>query len=426
MAKEQTKRPASPQAPAGRRAAVARSLRRRAPQLLLSLATALLALGAAEAGLRAWLPVQYRPPVVLLMDRALHHRFPSRATMYAGQVQGQHIRVDTNDDGLRSPYTRAAFTRHRVRVALLGDSFVFGPGVPYAQTVAPVLEAELNRRHPGLDVAVLNAGVISSSPLLQAVAYRRVIRHYRPTHTLMLLDLTDIGDDHHYRQEMRGALREGPTFQVTEDDGPYDWDERLLLAYLAAGHLRRAAAPLVASVQAWLGRKPTPEPKYDYGLIHLDLGGLKVHSRFFVLRLPLAKTRPVFDQTVANLADLNAQARDLGSTFSLMITPRFHHWSHRECPDNWERFEYKLDEPYAFEYFRYFAQRRAELPYPVVDLLPAFQATREFPLCFAEDPHWNRAGHRFVARLLARHLDGLLAAGAGAGAAARPEPGGTP
>jgi hypothetical protein len=37
-------------------------------------------------------------------------------------------------------------------------------------------------------------------------------------------------------------------------------------------------------------------------------------------------------------------------------------------------------------------------------MLPAFQATTEFPLCFKSDPHWNVRGNAFVGRFLANYL----------------------
>jgi hypothetical protein len=63
-----------------------------------------------------------------------------------------------------------------------------------------------------------------------------------------------------------------------------------------------------------------------------------------------------------------------------------------------------LDEPYQYEYFRFFEQRRSTAPFEIIDLLPAFQASQEYPLVFRDDPHWNEAGHAFVARMLVDRL----------------------
>ena len=51
--------------------------------------------------------------------------------------------------------------------------------------------------------------------------------------------------------------------------------------------------------------------------------------------------------------------------------------------------------------FRYFEERGRTAAFAVHSLLPAFQATEQFPLVFDSDPHWNTAGHEFVAQTLA-------------------------
>ena len=58
--------------------------------------------------------------------------------------------------------------------------------------------------------------------------------------------------------------------------------------------------------------------------------------------------------------------------------------------------------------------QRFAVDFRIFNLLPAFRATREFPLVFDEDPHWNRAGHAFVARTIADYVrsEGLVQPGA--------------
>jgi len=88
----------------------------------------------------------------------------------------------------------------------------------------------------------------------------------------------------------------------------------------------------------------------------------------------------------------------------LVITPRFHHWNRTECPNNWERSAYSLDEPFQYEYFKFFEEIRDQVSYRIFDMLPDFQETAEFPLVFDDDPHWNENGHTFVANVLTEYL----------------------
>ena len=144
--------------------------------------------------------------------------------------------------------------------------------------------------------------------------------------------------------------------------------------------------------------------KYDYYKFELNIDGGVERNRFFIYRHPLERTRPYFLNTLEHINRIAAAAAESEARFALVIAPRFHHWNPKECPENWEEDAYSLNEPYQHEYFTFFEERGSQLTYDVFNLLPAFQKTREFPLVFENDPHWNEAGHTFVAKLLADYL----------------------
>jgi lysophospholipase L1-like esterase len=86
-------------------------------------------------------------------DAALPYRLrPGVRTHWVG------IDVRVNQLGLRGPEITATPAPGTTRVLMLGDSVVFGQGVPEAQTVAGVLEQTLTARGAGR-WEVLNAGV---------------------------------------------------------------------------------------------------------------------------------------------------------------------------------------------------------------------------------------------------------------------------
>ena len=66
---------------------------------------------------------------------------------------------------------------------------------------------------------------------------------------------------------------------------------------------------------------------------------------------------------------------------------------------------------YIYEPFRYFAEMSSSAPFPIHSLLPDFQNSSDKDLTWAEDPHYNEAGHRLAAEAITRYLvaDGLLA-----------------
>jgi len=61
--------------------------------------------------------------------------------------------------GFRGPDFALAKPEGAVRVAVIGDSFVFGAGIDGGDTLAVKLDAELRRRFPDARVEVLNLGV---------------------------------------------------------------------------------------------------------------------------------------------------------------------------------------------------------------------------------------------------------------------------
>jgi hypothetical protein len=187
------------------------------------------------------------------------------------------------------------------------------------------------------------------------------IRAYEPTLVMLFLDVTDIGDDIIYERE--SSLKDGEVYF-----------------------------------------EPPDAKNYSYYKFELTVDGVAEQNRFFIYRHPLEITRPYFERTMSHVDRIAANVAKSGAKFALVVFPRFQHWNKDECPKNWERRSYKVDEPFQFEFFRFFAEAKVTRGYEVIDLLPAFQAAQEFPLVFTRDPHWNGAGHAFVARVIAEKL----------------------
>jgi hypothetical protein len=89
---------------------------------------------------------------------------------------------------------------------------------------------------------------------------------------------------------------------------------------------------------------------------------------------------------MGNVDEIAALSKQFGADFIVFVAPRFHHWNPREAPDNWEADAYALDEPYQYEYFRFFEEKAKRRDYPIVSLLPDFRTTDAYPLVFRNDP----------------------------------------
>ena len=370
-------------------------------QILLLAASTCFAIGTAEVVLRLVSPALRCPRYQSLPSTTLHHVLPAGKTMYFGAIGSEHIYVKTNSDGLRSDYEREPFKQADVRIACLGDSFTFGYGVQGDRSYPAVLEELLQQQLPKSRVAVLNAGVTSYSPLLEDRLLRRVVRHYQPQVVMLMVDCTDIGDDHQYAGELKRVGAENGNF-------PRDWHSRREWDLGAVWRLTedwRDPEALKVPFRL-LGRlvNRKPRPVYDYYSFRADVGTVVERNRFFIFRHPLSATRPFFDRTWDSIQRVAASCEEIDARLVVVVAPRFHHWNRKECPRNWEESEYLREGPHQFEFFRYFAERSGKAAFDVQSLLPQFQATEQFPLVFDSDPHWNADGHRFVAEALSALL----------------------
>lgn len=97
---------------------------------------------------------------------------------------GHAFRVSTNADGLRTHLTR---TKPRRRIALLGDSVVFGWGVDDGESFPDAVAAALP------EVDILNAGQPGYSSTMTAWLYQTVILDYQPDEVILFHTLNDYG-----------------------------------------------------------------------------------------------------------------------------------------------------------------------------------------------------------------------------------------
>ncbi len=385
--------------------AMAAAVIRRRKEALLCIVSTAMTLALVEIAARNFVPsvsaVKFVRGGVSSPD--FHHIYPAHAHMYMGRFEGKDVFVDTNEDGLRTTYSKEDFKKYQNRVIVLGDSFTLGMGVTSEDAFPTRLEDNLRQASGSRSIAVLNSGVISYSPFIEKLLFRKKLAAYRPTLVVLFLDATDIGDDYWYLNESRKAT--GASTFALKDGTPPKYRGALY-------ELTRPYRPLLESSLAYpleLARKlagPSasdgPARSPDYYQFKITIGSTEERNRFFIYRHPLEETRDLFDRTLRNVDEIATLAKQMGAGFALFVTPRFHHWNVKECPDNWEKGEYGLSEPYQYEYFRYFEESRPG--YPVINLLPDFQATGKYPLVFRDDPHWNAAGHAFVAETVMKHM----------------------
>ncbi len=371
--------------------------------IILAVVALVLALVIGELAVRVFHPGRAQLEFRLWYSPQYHHVLPANYQMYHGVDvdTGDPIFVRTNEDGFRTDYTREAFLDHETRIAVLGDSFAFGmfnrEEAAYPQAVERALRTTLGRE----DIAVLNAGVISHSPFIHKLVLKTIIKEYHPTVVILLLDATDIGDDHEYMRVVASG-NNGPYFPRTPiltalGTGAELGDYSALYQRL---YLPIKAIPLFLFHPIAIAGSAS-NPLILHGV---TIDGEVQPTRFMIYKHPLQKTRQFFENTYANIADTAAYSASIGAEFVLVVSPRYHHWNPEECPSNWESFAYSNNEPYQFEYFRFFEEKRQEADFKIFSLLAAFKNAAGSPLCFQHDPHWNARGHQVAAEATAAYI----------------------
>jgi hypothetical protein len=112
---------------------------------------------------------------------------PNRSAVLMG------VSISTNSHGLRDREYPEAKPQDVYRIVMLGDSTTLGWGVPEEQTVAKVLERELNRAAavPGRRFEVLNAGVGNYGTVQELAHYQTYDRVFHPDMVILQYFIND-------------------------------------------------------------------------------------------------------------------------------------------------------------------------------------------------------------------------------------------
>ena len=231
-----------------------------------------------ETGL-AWLnPSLALREFEFLRSSRQHHVLLPEAAYDLGRFEGKHISVQTNSDRLRTEYSKQSFLNYENRVVCLGDSFTFGAWVDGEESYPAQLENKL-RQLGHENVAVLNAGMLSYSPVLHRELLFNTLMQYEPTVVTLMLDCTDIGDDYHYLKDYDRFRENGPfAGQILSRPTPH------------FGALWRLAKPvhpiLLAPIELLqrLNSNHVPHDPLDYYHFEIPVDGAIETDRFFIFR----------------------------------------------------------------------------------------------------------------------------------------------
>jgi len=310
-----------------------------------------------------------------------HHGLPILQSKEESWRGVRYIR-HTNRLGFRDQQARDVSLRKKgFRILLIGDSNIYGVGLPWEQTMAGRLAAIFPQ------VEVLNASVPSYFPSLEESKLRYLMgRHGLEVDAVILfvVDSADIDDELSFFQDTEGCVsRTGPQF--SELPANKNWADHLekFLQEKVENHFVLMGA-LVRNARQWIRRHCSwgEVMAYEKGRWAEYDGHLNPWIETGIIRAVSALTR------------LQAFLQSRNTKLILVVAP--------SMP------QMDLCDPRSRAESIWVAWGKAN-HVPVVSLFPDFYRHRaDYPQLVQGSGHWNDKGQELVAELLAKRLPPLL------------------
>ncbi len=150
----------------------------------------------AEGAVRLFFDEGSRPRIVVDSGFGVRaNRSNTSVQLYAPDEY--RVSVTTKSHGMRGgrrEYSRAR-SAGSTRIALLGDSFIYGTGVSDEDVVSAAIEDLWNSEHDTEPVEVLNFGISGSGQAEQLKTYLHKVRAFNPDHVILFYFSNDIGNN---------------------------------------------------------------------------------------------------------------------------------------------------------------------------------------------------------------------------------------
>lgn len=167
-------------------------------KVIIAASAVLVGLFAGFGLMEAIVRLYFSEPVVprFVVDSGVGIRFnQSNVTTEHYYPNQYRVTITTNQAGLRGPDDYAIRKPpNTYRIAMLGDSVLFGHGVADHDVVSYQLEHLLNRTAKQRRFEVLNFGVSGFGTAEELVAYEKIVRPYNPDAVVVFYFSNDVGN----------------------------------------------------------------------------------------------------------------------------------------------------------------------------------------------------------------------------------------
>lgn len=354
--------------------------------------------------------ILYKHPYLsgLFRDDSVFHHMPP--PYYKGGMQSEgdfDLPFTTNNRGMRGPgdYTYDK-TPGVFRIAVLGDSFMFGVGVQTDETFSAVLEKMVNGSSGGAGkYQVYNFGVNSFSPLLEYIYIKKEVIKHKPDLVVLMLDLCDVQDDYLYEphivKDASGDIIGCDPFKVY---GKPDLKSLLMrhsrLYFMLDQKLLQSFRKMKAiGFRRYFENKLKKVRNKTEILVNKEIDNIEF-DRFLFVREGKDKAIVMhhWERTAKYILMIKRYLDAHGVRFIMATYPYGHQVGEREWDTGRVYWAFERNRVYdpaaAFAIIEDFANKNG---IEFINVYGALKARKDEPLYFTRDGHWTKSGQAVAA-----------------------------
>ena len=297
--------------------------------------------------------------------------------------------IVTNSAGMRDREHKIIKSEGQFRILVLGDSFMEAYQVRFEDSFVSILERQL-RSAGGRDVEVINASVSGWGTDDELTYLLREGLKYKPDLILVAMTIhNDVSDNlvEEYHTFREGQLQQKPVSLVP-------WASYAILKikewFNANSHLYRLV--FQATQTRWISEQGK--------VLESHVGGL-------LRKVPDDRVQTGWNMTGQLFKKLVVTAQSIDAKIVVVLLPL----SVQVYPESLEDFlkwnGLRREDVDLLKPQKTMAAFGKELGFTVIDLLPAFQSTKDRCACelfVRNDGHWNETGHRISSELVVSQL----------------------
>lgn len=354
------------------------------------------------------------------LDKNLHHvMIPNSKCRY--KTPEWDVAYQINNLGLRNneitPKGKDTF-----RVLFLGDSYVQGHGLETNQSFVNILENKLNNDNSSQKIEVINAGVFGYSPLIEYLFLKEIGLSLEPDLVITGFNVSDFYEDRKRfvelktsypnlsDEELEQKIKNGEAlfnFSLINQSAVSEPTQKVYLPALSFSVKQRLRenSKIYKTVSDFIKKRnqPVQQDVLHQGDMDLDFAAIMRGSK-----IKEEDHQRLWDLPLKHLVMLEEALDQKNIPFVIFTIPDATQVSDREWPNR-----------KALGYVQHFQDTR--LPFQevlkeklkdskiiILDPLEEYKFSKDFPLYFPIDGHFNQKGHKLAGDFLFQKTKDLI------------------